>query len=153
MREAARRSRELSAQIARRAIAAAERREADTNEPEALAERLRAAAGPDGRLDIDAAIEAVRGELPPSTFLQDDFRAFKARQQQDSQPMHERLFGKPAEPEEPSDRPLGDGDGGKGEEAGRYEWGPHGRTPVWTDEEFQRVMAGEELNPNQKENE
>ena len=59
------RSQQIAADLARRAIAAAERRrtaEANTEgSTQGTAERLRAAADSDGRIDVDTAIAAIAG--------------------------------------------------------------------------------------------
>jgi hypothetical protein len=61
---AAERNHELAIDLARRAIAAAERRQRESDAPDRdeVAERLRDAAGEDGRLTPEQALEAVTGE-------------------------------------------------------------------------------------------
>jgi hypothetical protein len=141
MSEAPRRSRALSAEIARRAIAAAERRkaEAGTSDPADLIERLRSAAGEDGRLTLDEAVDAVT--RPPARPVNPFTAEYTERQRQSS----ELLFGPEAEPVVPPTRPTGDADGGKGEgDGGTYEWTPGGeRMRVWSEAELANSPTNE----------
>jgi hypothetical protein len=125
---AAERNRELAADLARRAIAAAERRQAEAGAPDPgeLAERFRGVADEDGRLSVDDAINAVTGSSGPVNPFAAEYLERQAR-------ANERLGLEP----ERSNRPQGDGDGGKGEDGGAtYEQTEHGFMRVWSPEEL-----------------
>jgi hypothetical protein len=133
---AARRNRELAAELARRAIAAAERRQAEAGAPDPadLAARFRNAADGDGRLTIDQAVDAVTGsQSGPVNWLGAEYE--RQRQQREA-----RL-----EPDEPPSKPEGSANGGEGEgDTGVYEQTEYGPMRVW---------SPEELNPNKETNE
>ncbi len=101
MSEARRRGQEMANELARRAIEAAERAAAEQAGGEKGAERLRRAAAPDGRLSVDEALAALRGEVgessEPINPLAEEYRA-----QRDGQAawVHERLFGQRANDEQ-----------------------------------------------------
>lgn len=131
------RSQELANDLARRAIAAAERRQRESGalDPDDLAQRLRSAAGTDGTLSVDEAVEALAGNGSPFNPFTDPARL--ERQAEKQRRDHERLFGPGPEPEDPPSKPEGDADGGQGEpETAVYEEGPHGRIRVWSEAEL-----------------
>lgn len=135
------RSRELAADLARRAIAAAERRQHDAGIPEDVAERLRSAADEDGRLSFDEAVRAVTGAEAPTNSLNAEFQRERQERQRQS---HERLFGPQPEPGPPPIKPQGSADGGAGEPGDAiYEETALGRMRVWSDAELRQ--------PNPKE--
>lgn len=122
------RSRELAADLARRAIEAAEQRRAEAGppDPDELAARLRGAAGADGRLSVDEAVRAVTGSESdgPVNWLGE-----YAQQKREA---HEGLPRPEPEPAEPPSRPEGTVNAGEGEgDPGTYESTPHGLMRTW----------------------
>ncbi|MEK6327491.1 MAG: hypothetical protein AABM66_08220 [Actinomycetota bacterium] len=139
------RSRELANDLARRAIAAAERRQRESGapDPDDLAQRLRGAAGADGTLSVDEAVEALTGD-GDATSLNDLIREERPAQAARQAAFRERLFGPDPEQETPT-KPPGDADGGKGEvENHEIEW-------VQTETEVERMRVFDLDNP-EKEN-
>lgn len=121
------RSRELSNEIARRAIAAAARRRA---EPDEVAQRLRDAANENGLLSVDDALGALGGEQPSSG---GSFNEEIRRQAEDkSRRSAGNLFGREEPEPEASGRPQGSADAGRGEpDDAVFEETPHGRMRVF----------------------
>ncbi len=110
MSQAARRNQELAVDLARRAIRAAEKRRAEEAGGEAAAERLRDAAGADGRLTPNEALAALGGDRPRPTAFNELLRAPRSRP---PSPWPSDAEVAP-EPETPA-KPEGSADGGEGE--------------------------------------
>jgi hypothetical protein len=109
----------LAADLARRAVAAADRRRALEAAGTDAAERLRAVADDDGRLSVEEALGALSRPNPQPV---NPFAAELQRAADKQAAAAERLFGKP-EPEEP--RAFGDvgaGLGSDGSERFDREW-------------------------------
>jgi hypothetical protein len=130
MSTARRRSLELAHDVARRAIEAAERRQAEAGLPDDLAERLRGVADEDGRVTVDQAIEAVTGADGPPNPLAAEYRARQEAKNKGVFPEPEHV--------DPPTRPQGSADGGEGEpENAVYETTLDGqRMRVFTDDEL-----------------
>jgi hypothetical protein len=117
-------NREAAADLARRAIAAAERREAGLD-AEAIADRLKAAAGEDGRLSRQEAIAAL--EEPAERW--NPFADANAREDAKARKAAETIFPSlreiESDPPPPDTKPIGSADGGEGTaglEDAVFEW-------------------------------